>query len=85
MATLEIEVFDFENEFFDNYDSIIKVDSKLTQRILHIEFDAVPCTDIIQLTVIARNFATVLFLNEPRSSDFFYHPKLFLLTSSLLI
>jgi len=84
-ATLEIDVFDYENDFLDTYDTFVKVDSKITQRILHVEFEGVASSEIIQLINIDLDHVTITSPNEPRSSNFFYRPKLYLVKSSFLI
>ena len=85
VATLEIDIFDNGNNFFDNYDSHVKIDSKVTQRILHVEFDRLASPEIILLTYSDVFVIADSFPNEPRSSNYFYRPKLFLIKSSFLI
>ena len=85
VATLEIDIFDYDNTFFDNYDSYVKIDSKVTQRILHVEFDRLASPEIILLTYSDNFVITDSFPSEPRSSNYFYRPKLFLIKSSFLI
>ncbi len=85
VATLEIDIQDYDNTFFDNYDSYVKVDCKLTQRILIVELDRFTSPEIIPLTYNDSHAHIVCRSNEPRTSNYFYRPKLFLITSSLLI
>ncbi len=85
VATLEIDIFDYENDFFDTYDSFVKIDSKLTQRILDVQFTKIITTEIVRSTHFAIDFFTTTRHKEPRSSNYFYRPKLFLIKSSFLI
>ncbi|NOT74929.1 MAG: hypothetical protein HOP08_08365 [Cyclobacteriaceae bacterium] len=85
MATLEVDIFDYENDFFDTYDSFVKIDSKVTQRIFHVEFAKIVSAEIIRPVFVASHFAKTLPRTEPLSSNYFYRPKLFLLKSTFLI
>lgn len=82
---LEIDVFDHDNTFFDNFDSYTKIDSKVTHKVLDVEFDRFATPEIILPVYIASSANIVVFPDEPRSSNYFYRPKLFLIKSSLLI
>ena len=85
IATLEIDIFDYDNSFFDNYDSYVKVDNKVAQRVLQVEFNKLPAPEIILPLFCSSNCIQSPTLNEER---LFLHPykrKLFLVKSSLLI
>lgn len=85
VATLEIDIFDYDNTFFDAYDSYVKIDSKATQRILTLDFERLASPEIIAWTYSDSSVIEVASPKEPRSSNYFYRPKLFLIKSSLLI
>ncbi len=85
VATLEIDVLDYDNTFFDNYDSYVKIDSRVTQWILIVEFGRFTSPEIIPLAYDDSRVIARCFSKEPRSSDYFYRPKLFLIKSSLVI
>ena len=85
VATLEIDIQDYDNTFFDNYDSYVKVDCKVTQRILIVELDRFTSPEIIPLAYDDSRAIARCISKGPRSSDYFYRPKLFLIKSSLVI
>lgn len=85
VASLEIEIFDYDNSLFDTYDSHVKIDSKVKPRILNVEFDKFDSPEIILLTYCDPFVADDPLPRVPRSSNYFYRPKLFLIKSSLLI
>jgi|GEM_PF-3927591 len=83
VATLEIDVLDYDNTFFDTYDSYVNVDGNAMQRILMVGSGPFTSHEIIPLTYPPARIAGRP--GQPRASDYFYRPKLFLITSSLLI
>ena len=85
IATFEVDVFGYDNTFFDTYDSYVKMDSKVVQQILNIEFDRFAFSEIILFSYNDSPVITVLFSREPRSANYFYRPKLFLIKSSFII
>lgn len=85
LATFEVDVSGYDNTFFDTYDSYVKMDSKVLQQILSIEFDRFAFPETILLYYRNSPLITVLFSGEPRSSNYFYRPKLFLVKSSFII
>ena len=85
VATLEIDIFDYDNTFLDTYDSYVKIDCKTTQRVLTIDFDRFASPEIILPTYCDSDAVEVSYPEEPRSSNYFYRPKLFLIKSSFLI
>ena len=85
VAMLEVDVFDYENTFLDSYDSYVKLDSKLTHKILDVEFDRFASPEIVLPVYVPSSIEINSFPEEPRSSNYFYRPKLFLIKSSLLI
>lgn len=85
VATLEIDIFDYDNTFFDNYDSYVKIESKVTHRLHNVEFDRLASPEIILLTYDDLFIIADFFPGEPRSFNHFYRPKLFLINSSFLI
>ncbi len=85
VATLEIDIFDYDNTFLDTYDSYVKIDCKATNRILTVDFDRFASPEIILQAYCDLGVIDVTYPEEPRSSNYFYRPKLFLINSSLLI
>ncbi len=85
VAMLEIDVFEDNNTFFDEYDSCLKFDHKLAHKILDFEFDRLALPELV-LPLYTSSFVKIAsFRAIPHSSNYFYRPKLFLVKSSLLI
>ena len=84
VAALEIDVFDYDNTFFDTYDTYVNGDSKAVQHIPSLEFNECAPPEVIPFTYYAPQIEVHL-PKEPRSIGYFYRPKLFLVQSSLLI
>jgi hypothetical protein len=85
IATFEVDVFEYDNTFFDTYDSYVKLDSKVIQEVFSIDFDRLTFPEF-DLYSFSDSVATKRVLTrEPRSSNYFYRSKLFLIKSSLLI
>lgn len=81
-ATLEIDFLDYDNTFFDQYDSYVKVDSKAAQRILTVDWIAIECSECAFPTYTPIAYPVDAF-DEPYL--FGSPPRLFLLKSPLLI
>jgi hypothetical protein len=78
-------VFGYDNTFFDAYDSYTKLDNKVVQPVLNIEFDRFVLPEIVQHSFEDSALIATPFPQEPRLSNYFYRPKLFLIKSSFLI
>jgi hypothetical protein len=84
IATLEIDVFGYDNTFFDSYDSYIQVDNQVLNPDTKADLDSFTFPEVTP----SPFFDSALLLFEYEASSlppFRYKRKLYIVQSSLLI
>src|SRR3977135_3904138 len=85
IATLEIDVFDYDNTFFDSYDSYVHVDNQVSPQGSSVEQDCVAFSEITPSSLFSL-IVKIPTVYKGWSLPFRPHKrKLYLIKSSLLI
>ena len=85
IATLEIDVFDYDNTFFDTYDSYVHVDNEVSPQSSGVELDCVAFS-AISASLLFSLIVKIPIVYKDCSLPFRPHKrKLYLIKSSLLI